>query len=81
MWLVALILLLPISAAVGIYNHFASEGGNALASTLDAITLLRIDARWLPEVSIHLWFLEYLMLFSVCGGIAMTRPKTVQIAS
>ncbi len=70
-WLLAQTVLLPMSAFAGIYNHFASEGGNALTPTLDAITSFQINVGWLPEVSIHLWFLEYLMLFSLCGAVLM----------
>jgi glucan biosynthesis protein C len=67
-WLVSLIVLSPVMAAISVYNHFASQGGNALTLAWGAIASLQIDRSWLPDPSLHMWFLEYLMLF--CLGAA-----------
>ena len=67
-WLASLIVLSPVMAAISVYNHFASQGGNALTLAWGAIAALQIDRSWLPDPPLHLWFLEYLMLF--CLGAA-----------
>ena len=62
-WIVALAVLSPVMVVVSVYNHFASRGNNALLLTWRAIASLQIQPAWLSETPVHLWFLEYLMLF------------------
>jgi glucan biosynthesis protein C len=64
-WLVSLAILSPFMVVVSTYTHFASRGGNALKLAWAAITSLQIDPNWLQLAPLHLWFLEYLMLFCV----------------
>lgn len=67
-WLASIIILSPVMAVISVYNHFASQCGNALVMTWRAIASLQIDRNWLPEPPLHLWFLEYLMLFCIAAA-------------
>lgn len=73
-WLAALAVMSPLMALIGIYNHFASTSHDAWRKTVNALASLQVDPNWLPEPSLHLWFLEYLMLFCVAavGALRVT---------
>ena len=64
-WIAALALEWPLIVLISVYNHFASKGGPAMHLTWQAVISRQIYAAWLQEPPLHLWFLEYLLLFSV----------------
>ncbi len=69
-WLVSLAVLYPVVALTGIYNHFAATGESAWSETVRAVESGDWERSWLLAGPIHLWFLEYLLLF--CGVAAVT---------
>ena len=76
-WIVALGLLSLPMGVIGIYNHFARLSTNAAMLTWNAIATRSFDATWLPETQLHLWFLEYLMVFSLVAALTMSLRLTL----
>ncbi|HYI95009.1 MAG TPA: acyltransferase family protein [Bryobacteraceae bacterium] len=74
-WLVSLALLYPIVALVSIYNHFACVDDAPWIRTVKSIQSRQWESNWLLPGPIHLWFLEYLLLF--CLVAALLRPTSV----
>ena len=67
-WIVSLGILTPIVYLVNEYNHFAMQGGAAWRHTMEAVLSWSAQTAWLHEAPLHLWFLEYLMLFCLFGA-------------
>ena len=83
-WIAALALEWPLIALISVYNHFASNGQPAIQLTWQALVSHQVDAAWLQEAPLHLWFLEYLLLFNVllaliqlCAGESLTRLDAI----
>lgn len=64
-WLLALCILYPVVYGISIYNHFALGSGPAGFRSWQAFSDGNVDPRWLHPPQLHLWFLEYLLLFSL----------------
>ncbi|MBI5085209.1 MAG: acyltransferase family protein [Acidobacteria bacterium] len=67
-WILALAALSPIVYWVGAINHSAGEGGGARDKTWAAIRTGSVEASWFAAPPLHLWFLEYLLLFCLAGA-------------
>jgi peptidoglycan/LPS O-acetylase OafA/YrhL len=68
-WIVALAVLSGPMAVIGIYNHFASQGGAAWQATWAALASWNFQSNWLPNPPLHLWFLEYLMCYCILAAM------------
>ncbi|MBI5280765.1 MAG: acyltransferase family protein [Candidatus Solibacter usitatus] len=81
-WILALALLTPLVYWLGVFNHFAGEGGGAWDKTWKAIQTGSVEAGWLAAPPLHLWFLEYLLLFCLAGAaVSMAAARMPAFAA
>ena len=68
-----MLVLTPVIAAISVYSHFVTERGDPWGKSIDAIASWKVDSKWLQPAPLHLWFLEYLMLYCAVATLLLPR--------